>query len=134
MTIQLSVAARNARLDAFESAAGASAKLQLRTGAQPADCATAAAGTLLCEIPLPADYMNAASAGAKTKLGTWSGSGAAAGTAAHFRIVDAAGTTCHMQGSVTLTGGGGDMTLDNTSIAVSQAVSVTTFTLNEANG
>lgn len=134
MTIQLSVAARNARLDAFESAAGTSAKLQLRTGAQPADCATAAAGTLLCEIPLPADYMNAASAGAKTKLGTWSGSGAAAGTGAHFRIVDAAGTTCHMEGSVTLTGGGGDMTLDNTSIAVSQAVSVTTFTLNEANG
>lgn len=133
MTIQLSVAARNARLDAFETAAGVSAKLQLRTGAQPADCSSAPSGTLLCEIPLPADYMNAASAGAKTKLGTWSGSGAAAGTAAHFRIVDTAGTTCHMQGTVTATGGGGDMTLDNTSIAVSQAVSVTTFTLNEAN-
>lgn len=133
MTIQLSVAARNARLDAFETAAGATAKLQLRTGAQPADCGTAASGTLLCEITLPADYMDAASAGSKTKLGTWSGTGAAAGTAAHFRIVDNAGTTCHMQGSVTATGGGGDMTLDNTSIAVSQAVSVTTFTLNEAN-
>jgi hypothetical protein len=133
MTIQLSVAARNARLDAFETAAGATAKLQLRSGAQPADCSTAASGTLLCEITLPADYLAAASAGSKAKLGTWSGTGAAAGTAAHFRIVDNAGTTCHMQGSVTATGGGGDMTLDNTSIAASQAVSVTTFTLNEAN-
>lgn len=133
MTIQLSVAARNARLDAFETGAGASAKLQLRTGAQPADCSTAPSGTLLCEIALPADYMAAASAGSKAKSGTWSGTGAAAGTAGHFRIVDTAGTTCHLQGSVTATGGGGDMTLDNTSIAVSQAVSVTTFTLNEAN-
>lgn len=133
MAIQLSVAVRNARSDAVESTTGATAKLQLRSGAQPANCATAASGTLLAEITLPADWMAAAASGSKTKLGTWSGTGAAAGTAAHFRIVDNAGTTCHMQGSVTATSGGGDMELDNTSIAVSQAVSVTTFTLNEPN-
>jgi len=133
MAIQLSVAARNARLDAIETTAGASAKLQLRSGAQPADCATAASGTLLAEIALPADYLAAAAAGAKAKAGTWSGTGAAAGTAAHFRIVDNAGTTCHLQGAVTATGGGGDMTLDNTSIAVSQAVSISGFTLTDAN-
>lgn len=133
MAIQLSTAARNARLDSFETAAGATVKLQLRTGAQPATCATAASGTLLCEMTLPADWMAAAGSGAKAKAGTWSGTGAAAGTAAHFRIVDNAGTTCHMQGSVTATSGGGDMELDNTSIAVSQAVTVNTFTLTDAN-
>lgn len=133
MAIQLSVAARNASLDSFETASGASAKLQIRTGAQPANCAAAASGTLLCEIALPSDWMAAASAGSKAKSGTWSGAGAAAGTAAHFRVVDNAGTTCHMQGSVTATGGGGDMELDNTSIAVSQAVTVSTFTLTAAN-
>lgn len=133
MAIQLSVTARNARLDAIETTAGATAKLQLRTGAQPATCATAASGTLLAELTLPSDWMAAASAGAKAKSGTWSGVGAAAGTAAHFRIVDNAGTTCHLQGSVTATSGGGDMELDNTSIAIAQAVSITTFTLTDAN-
>jgi hypothetical protein len=133
MSLQLSVAARNARLDAIETTAGASAKLRILTGAAPADCATAQAGTLLCEIALPADWLAAASAGSKVKAGTWSGTGAAAGTAAHFRVVDSAGTTCHIQGTVTATGGGGDMTVDNTSIAASQAVVVNTFTLSDAN-
>lgn len=133
MAVQLSVAARNARLDAIETTAGASAKLQIRSGAQPASAATAASGTLLCEIALPADYMAAASAGSKAKSGTWSGTGAAAGTAGHFRVVDTAGTTCHIQGSITATGGGGDMTLDNTSIASGQTVTVNTFTLSDAN-
>jgi hypothetical protein len=133
MAIQLSVAARNASLDSFETVAGPSVKAQIRTGPPPTDCAAAAAGTLLTEITLPADWMAAASAGSKAKAGTWSGTGAAAGTAGHFRIVDNAGTTCHMQGTVTATGGGGDMTLDNTSIAVSQAVTVNTFALTAAN-
>lgn len=131
MAIQLSVAARNARLDTFESTAGASAKLQIRSGAQPANCAAAASGTLLCEIALPADWMANAASGSKAKAGTWSGTGAAAGTAGHFRIVDNAGTTCHMQGSVGTSGT--DMTLDNTSIASGQTVTVNTFTVTDGN-
>jgi hypothetical protein len=84
-------------------------------------------------MALPSDWMAAASSAAKSKSGTWSGTGAAAGTAGYFRIVDNAKTTCGMQGTVTATGGGGDLTLDNTSIAVSQAVSVTSFTINAGN-
>jgi hypothetical protein len=133
MTIQYSVAVRNAQLDAVESTTGTTAKLQLRTGAQPATCATAASGTLLCEMTLPSDWLGAAASGVKSKAGTWSGTGAAAGTVAHFRIVDNAGTTCHMQGSVTATGGGGDVTVDNTSIAVSQAVTANTFAITAGN-
>ena len=133
MTIQYSVAVRNAQLDAVESTAGTTAKLQLRTGAQPATCATTASGTLLCEMTLPSDWLGAAASGVKSKAGTWSGTGAAAGTVAHFRIVDNAGTTCHMQGSVTATGGGGDVTVDNTSIAVSQVVTANTFAITAGN-
>lgn len=133
MAIQLSVLARNARLDAIETTAGATAKLRILSGAQPANCGTAQSGTLLCEITLPADYLAAASAGSKAKAGTWTGTAAASGTAAHFRIVDTAGTTCHLQGSITATSGGGDMELDNTSIATSQTVTVNTFTLTDAN-
>jgi hypothetical protein len=131
MAVQLSVAARNARLDSFETAAGTTPNLYIRTGAQPADCAAADAGTLLATIALPSDWMNAASGGAKTKLGTWSATASAAGVAAHFRIKDSAGTTCHMQGSVGQ--GSGDMSLDNTNIANGQTVTVNSFTLTDAN-
>lgn len=133
MSIQLSIAVRDAQLDAFESTAGASAHLKIYTGAAPADCAATESGTLLCDIALPADWMAAAASGSKAMSGTWAGTGAAAGTAAHFRIYDSAGTTCHLQGTVTATGGGGDLTLDNTSIAASQAVSITGFTLTAGN-
>jgi len=134
MAIQLSVAVRNARLDAFEAVVGASPLLHLRTGAQPATCATADSGTLLASMTLPADFMAAPAAGVKAKSGTWSDpSGDAAGVAAHFRIKDSTNTTCHMQGTVTLTGAGGDMTLDNTNIAVAQVVTITSFALTDGN-
>ena len=65
MTVQFSVAVRNGWLDNTETTIGASPKLQIRTGAQPASCAAAATGTLLAEITCPADWMAAASAGTK---------------------------------------------------------------------
>ena len=133
MTVQNSTLARNARLDAFEGAVGVSPKLQIRTGAQPANCAAAASGTLLAELTLPSDWLAAASGGTKSLSGTWSGSAAAAGTAAHYRIVDNAATTCHEQGSVTGIGGGGDMTVDNPVLAVSQTVIVTSYTRTAGN-
>jgi hypothetical protein len=133
MTVQLSVAVRNARLDVIETTIGSSAKLQFRTGAQPANCAAAASGTLLVEMTLPSDWMAAASGGTKALAGTWQGTGAAAGSAGHYRIVDNAGTTCHEQGSVTATGGGGDITVDNVSIASGQTVTITAKTVTDAN-
>ena len=84
MTVQNSVAVRNARLDSDEVAIGTSPILTIRTGGQPADCATANSGTVLATINLPSDWMNAASGATKTKLGTWQDSSAdASGTAAH---------------------------------------------------
>lgn len=134
MTLQLSTTARNALLDALETAAGLSAILKIRSGSVPASCATADAGTVLATLNLPSDWMAAASGGSKAKSGTWSDTTAdATGTAAHFRIYASDGTTCHFQGTVTATGGGGDMTLDNTSIAAGQQVDVTGFTLTAPN-
>lgn len=134
MAIQLSVTARNDRLDSFETSVGASANLYLRSGAQPATCATADSGTLIATLVLPSDWMSAAAAGSKAKLGTWEDTSADAdGTVAHFRIKDSTGTTCHMQGSVTLTSGGGDMELDNTNVTTGQQITITTFTLTDGN-
>src|SRR5258708_23388455 len=134
MALQLSVTVRNARLDTVESTTGVSAVLKIRTGAQPSTCASADSGTALVTMTLPSDWMNSASSGTKTKLGTWQEASAdVAGTGAHFRIYASDGTTCHIQGTVTITGSGGDMTLDNTNIAVGQTVTITTFTLTDGN-
>ncbi len=134
MAVQLSVAVRNARLDVIETTIGTAAVLKIRTGAQPASVGTADAGTVLATLALPADYMANAASGAKAKSGTWEDTSAdAAGTAAHFRIYASDGTTAHLQGTVTATGGGGDMTVDNTSFAAGQAFSVTSFTLTDGN-
>lgn len=99
MALQLSVAVRNARLDSVESTIGTSAILKIRSGAIPADCATADAGTVLASLSLPSDWMAAASSGAKAKSGTWQDSSAdATGMGGHFRFYDSGGTTCGIQG------------------------------------
>jgi hypothetical protein len=134
MSIQLSTAVRNARLDAIETTIGTAAILKIRTGSAPANCAAADSGTVLVTITLPSDWLAAASSGSKAKSGTWEDTSADnTGTAAHFRIYDSAGTTCHIQGTVTATGGGGDMTVDSTSITTGQDVVVTSFQLTDAN-
>jgi hypothetical protein len=134
MAIQLSVAVRNARLDAIESTIGTSAVMKIRTGAQPATVATADSGTVLATLTLPSDWLAAASSGSKAKSGTWEDTSAdAAGTAAHFRIYASDGTTAHLQGSVTATGGGGDLTVDNVVFASAQSFTVTALSLTDGN-
>jgi hypothetical protein len=137
MTLQYSAAVRNAQLDTWETTIGTAPLLRLYSGAVPANCAASETGTLLAELTLPSDWMANASSGSKAKSGTWSGTGAVGAgtgtTTTHYRIYDAGGTTCHEQGAVTATGGGGDMTLDNVSIASGQAFAINTFTRTAGN-
>lgn len=134
MALQYSTTVRNAQLDALETTIGVSAVLKIRTGSAPANVAAADSGTVLATLNLPSDWMAAASSGSKAKSGTWQDSSAdGTGTAAHFRIYASDGTTAHLQGTVTATGGGGDMTLDNTSIASGQVVTVSSFSISAAN-
>jgi hypothetical protein len=125
---------RNALLDAIETAIGAAPVIELRSGALPANCAAASSGTLLARNAIPSDWMAAASGGTKAKAGTWTLTGLGAGTIGHFRIFEVGSPdVCHGQGDVTATGGGGAMTVDNTSIALDQVVTVNTFALTAAN-
>ena len=138
MAVQFNVTTRNARLDTVESTNGTSCSLEIRSGSVPATCATAGTGTILATINLPTDWMAAASSGAKAMSGTWQDTSADnTGTAAHFRLYNSQATkdntTCFMQGTVTVTGGGGDMTVDNTSFASGQSFTITTFTLTDGN-
>lgn len=132
MTIQFSVAVRNAQLDAIETAIGTDAILKIRSGAAPASCAAADSGTVLATLALPTDWMAAAASGAKSLAGTWQDTSAdATGTAAHYRIYATDGTTCHSQGTVATSGG--DMNVDNTSFAAGQSFTINSFTWTAGN-
>lgn len=134
MALQFSTTVRNAWLDQIETTIGTGPILRIRSGSVPATCATADSGTVLVEMTLPGDWMAAASGGTKSLSGTWQDASAnATGTAGHFRIYDSGGSTCHIQGTVTATSGGGDIELQNTSINSGQTVTITSFTMT-ANG
>ena len=135
MALKYSVTVRNARLDAIETTIGTSAILKIRTGAPPANCAAADSGTVLSTVNLPTDWMAAAASGEKSKSGTWEDTSAdATGTAAHFRIYDSGGSTCHIQGTVTsVATGTGDMLVDNDAFAAGQNFTVSSFKITSAN-
>jgi hypothetical protein len=134
MALQFSVAVRNAMLDAIETAIGTAAVLKIRTGSPPANCATADSGTVLASITLASDWAAAASSGSKAWSGTPSDASADAdGTAAHWRLYASDGTTCHAQGTVTITGGGGDLTVDNDDFATGQQFDITSWVWSAGN-
>lgn len=132
MTMQFSTPVRNARLDAIESAVGASPYLCFYTGSAPVGTTSAYTGTVVAEFVIPADWMAAASGGSKVKAGSWLGVASGAGTVGYFRIKDAAGVV-HVQGTCTITGGSGDMTLDSVSVVAQQTITVVTFSLFDPN-
>jgi hypothetical protein len=126
MTVQMSDLLRNDMLDAITTRLGAGWKLKLRTGAQPATVATASSGTVIATFTPTA---TAASSGTKVMV---SGTpievnASAAGTIGHYELTTS-GDVVHERGSVTATGAGGDMTVDNTSVTSGQAVRITAFT------
>lgn len=134
--VQQSVRVRNGKLDSFETITGTAPTFRIRTSPRPADCAAARSGTVLFECVLPADYMEAAGAtlpGKKGKTATaWEGVGLANGTANHYEIIGQGGV-CDEQGDVTVTDGGGAITVANLSIAIGQPVTVTSYLKTAGN-
>jgi hypothetical protein len=127
MAFQKSIAVRNAELDAIEVSIGVDAKLKIFTGAEAVNCAAADPAGTLITMTLPTDWMSAAAAGVKAKLGAWSGTASGSGTAASWRIYATDGTTCGLQGNMT------DMTLDNTTVVSGQTITVATFSITAGN-
>lgn len=124
MTIQHSTTTRNRMRDAYVAAFPAGATLDIRSGA-PAGVGGAAGGTLLASITLPATPLTSGT-GQVTLNGTWQDASANnSGTAGHYRLTNGSDIE---EGTVTATGGGGDLTLDNTSITSGQQVTITSWT------
>lgn len=124
MAIDLNNLLANVLLEAYAAEFPAGSIVQIRTGAG-AGVENAANGSLLCEITTPATPWAAAGSGSLAKNNTWSGTATGAGTAGHYRLKNA-GDTRREEGSIGE--GSGDMSLDNTDIAVGQVVTISTFT------
>jgi len=131
MTIQFAQSTAHAMLDAIETDIGASPVLTLRTGSQPSTCAGADTGTLVSTIAMAADAFSSASAWAKAitaALEDLSADNAGSLAGGHWRI-KTAGAVTKIQGTITATGGGGDMTVDNTTVVAGQQIDVTSFSI-----
>lgn len=126
MARKYSTAMRDGWNAKYEEVIGTSPVLELRTGAAPANCAAANSGTLLASLTLPADFQGNSSSGVTAKAGTWAGTATVAGDVGHYRLKSSGGT-CHEQGSVTATGGGGDLTMNDIGLEVGQPVSMNTW-------
>lgn len=135
MAFSYSTTLIDALLDQIDGQFPAGAVLELRSGAPPGVTA-AATGTVVATIVLPATPWAAAAARTKAKNGTWQDPTADnAGTMGHFRLRQtgdangASATAVRIEGTITATGGGGDMTVDNTVVAAGQQITVTAFNL-----
>ena len=130
MAFQLSPAARNSTLQAIETAVGINPILTIGTGTVPTECASANTGNIVATMVLPSDWLSTPVLGVIQLSGSWQDLSAdASGTAGYFRLHNNAGTVCHMQGTISASGAGGDMQLDNTNIAIGQQITITTFTI-----
>lgn len=135
MAVQNSTTVRNALLNVIASTIGSTPYIEIWSGSVPAACATASSGTKLASFHLvgaAGAWNDAASAGSMNFVAAaslpLSTTGLAGGTAGYYRVFASDDSTCHEQGTVTATGGGGDATIDNTTISASQTVQLTGFT------
>lgn len=108
-------------VDVIESTLGA-VILKIRSGSAPANCAAVDTGTVLASRTLPYPWRSTAANGTIKVI--------VQDTTilqqvaeyfkedVHFRIYSSDGATCQIQGTVTATGGSGDMTIDNTGFAL----------------
>lgn len=138
MTIRLPTSARNAAVAAVAALADAdvgAGSIQIRTGAQPATANDPATGTLLATVTMADPAFTGPVVGVMTLDTTpvLSTTGVAAGTAGWFRMLDNSGDTV-IDGNVTVTGGGGDLEMNTTSISIGLTVEITSGTLTMPAG
>jgi hypothetical protein len=137
MATRIPTASRNAGCNAIGNLADggpAAGTVQIRTGTQPASADSAATGTLLATVTLNDPAWGAASAGVKTLQGVpLAATGAADGQAGWFRVLDSTSATV-VDGAATVTGGGGELQLNTTTISTGVDFEITAGTLTMPAG
>jgi hypothetical protein len=123
MALSFRDTASNAMVDALTDLIDGGT-LEIRTGAKPASPNDAATGTLLATLTFSSPSFGSAASRVATVGAIAAVNGSATGTAGYFRAKSSGGTA-YVDGTVTVTGGGGDLTLDSTSIVSGESVDIT---------
>lgn len=119
MALTLETTLRNTLADAIDTAVGSAGYLEFQTSGD------VEVATITFSNPA---FGNAATG--QIVLGsTTDDTNAAGGTAAKFAIYNGTGPTKLLTGTVTATGGGGDITITSTSIDAGTTVSLTSFSI-----
>lgn len=127
MSISVTVAATQSMGTALATAIGASSTIKIYSGSKPATPETTASGTLLMTVSVSGSFTS--TSGVLTAADPASAAPAASGTAGYFRLATS-GATAILDGTVTATGGGGDMTLGSTTISTGVNVDLGIPTIN----
>ena len=126
--MEITIAARNAAGTALTDLVN-TGSIQIRTGASPG-VDSAATGTLLATLPLNASAFGTWAAGSATANEiTQDASADATGTAGYFRALSS-GAAAVIDGTITVTGGGGDLELNSVSIVAAATVDITSWVIN----
>ena len=128
MALQFEITLRNAMMDAVTTKVGANGRFKIYSGTLPASCAAAPGAGLLVDMPCSSALAAAASGGVLTLNAISQTNAAASGTASFFRVYDSGSATCYVQGTVTATGGGGDLQLNTVTIASGGPDQITSLT------
>jgi hypothetical protein len=120
VAITLTTRAKNAALDGIvdEIDSGGSGNLQILD----------AAGNELATLPLTNPAFGAASDGSVTANSITTDTTVNAGTATQFKVFTSGGSEV-FRGTVTVTSGGGDLTLTNVNLFAGDTLAVSSFTL-----
>lgn len=128
MTVSLAVLAKNTEADATARLFDGG-QVRVYSGSVPANADAALGGaTLLATLTFSNPSGAASSGGVFTASAIASGTCAATGTASFYRILKSDGTTVVSQGTVTATGGGGDMTFPTVSFVANATISLSSHT------
>jgi UDP-N-acetylmuramyl tripeptide synthase len=122
---------RDAQQNGLITYAGSAAIIKIYDGTQPANANTAVSTQVLLVSLNISGTFGTDSNGTITLSAVTTGTAVATGTAAWFRITKSDGTTVVMDGTVGTSSA--DMILNNTSIATSQTVSISSGTIIRAN-
>jgi len=135
MATRISTAAQNASANAVGAlvdAGSGAGYVEIRTGSQPATANTAASGSVLATITYSDPAFGSASSGVITADITPALTVAASGTgsAGGFRVYDSDANGI-WDGSITVSGGGGDMTVNTVSLVIGVNFTITAQTYTQ---
>jgi hypothetical protein len=127
MAIQYSTQHRNDNMADITTDLGATAYLLIYTGSPPANCGTAASGTLLASLPCSNPFAGSPSGGVLSASAITSEAAGASGTAGYWRLcTSSAGTTVVAQGTCGTSGA--DLNFaGGTAFTSGQTIAVTSF-------